>query len=62
MLRIDLNGYLIIINKGGDIMKVYIVIEIYFSEEKKKVKITGACGDTNAASDTISVSGTPSCQ
>ena len=32
MLRIDLNGYLIIINKGGINMKVYIVVEIYFSE------------------------------
>ena len=49
MPRIDLNGYLIIINKGGGIMKVYIVIEIYFSEDGVRKEIKCVCKDKNTA-------------
>ena len=51
MLRIDLNGYLIIINKGGINMKVYIVVEIYFSEEGVHKEIKCVCKDKNTARD-----------
>ena len=51
MLRIDLNGYLIIINKGGDIMKVYIVVEIYFSEEGVHKEIKCVCKNKNIATN-----------
>ena len=51
MLRIDLNGYLIIINKGGDIMKVYIVVEIYFSEEGVHKEIKCVCKDNQIATN-----------
>ena len=49
MLRIDLNGYLIIINKGGINMKVYIVVEIYFSEEGVHKEIKCVCKDKQTA-------------
>ena len=51
MLRIDLNGYLIIINKGGINMKVYIVVEIYFSEEGVHKEIKCVCKDKQTATN-----------